>query len=315
MNKLFKKLPISILVFTLLFFVITPFFVFAQINYVPLAPLPGTGAGTTCIPNQTPPDPNCNVNSISTYLPGIFKLAIEVAAALAVIMITIGGIEYIGSESISTKEAGKKKIENSLIGLLLAIGAVIILSTINPNLVSFNLSINQYTPPPPPTGGPTPPGAITCPGFGPSPWYTQYPCGSAWPDDAMERYQLTNNTGIVITGTGTSAQCTTVGQAGCTSVYGLPYQAIGGILWLNNNCSGCSITITGGTEFWPHVSHGPGIPHVDLRLSSALDAFIKNPTNSRNLGTLNTCYNGQPAWLLNGATYVLENGTHWHVCY
>jgi len=292
---------------------------------VPLAPLPGTGAGTTCIPNQTPPDPNCNVDSISTYLPGIFTLAIEIAAALAVIMITIGGIEYIGSESVGSKADGTKKIQNALIGLLLAIGAWVILNTISPNLVSFNLSIKKsFAPPPPATGGGgTPPVGGPCtPNPKPypspsSPYYATYPCGSAWPSDTSERSSLGPS---IHYNYGPTATCALVGDLGCTSVFQIRGGAISGLLWLASNCpGGCAVTITGGTEFWVHTSHGPLTGMVDLHYgggTSPLDKFIMSGTNT---GTTNSCFNTMNSWTLNGAVYALEarSGytTHWHVCY
>jgi hypothetical protein len=139
--------------------------------------------------------------------------------------------------------------------------------------------------------------------------------GSAWPDDSFWRSQLTS-AGVIVTGTLTPTQCTLVNQVGCTSVFDLPSQAISGILSLKNGCAGCSVTVRGGTEFWPHVSHGPGMPRVDIDLNPTLDTYIKNPANSSNIGGVNSCYPGQPAWLFpNGATYVLENNNHWHVCY
>jgi len=114
-------------------------------DYVPLAPLPGT----YCPPGTT--DPTCtNVSSGGTtlgrYLPGLFKLGIGIAGVLAVIMIMIGGVEYMMSESITSKGAGKDKMRDAIIGLLLAMGAWIILNTINPNLVDTETTPAPLTP-------------------------------------------------------------------------------------------------------------------------------------------------------------------------
>jgi Type IV secretion system pilin len=106
-------------------------------NYTPLAPLPGTTINANCDPTQN----NCQTN-FATYLPGIFRLAIGVAGALAVIMIVIGGVQYLSTDALSGKSEGKEKITNALIGLLLAIGAFVILNTINPGTLSLNLSLS-----------------------------------------------------------------------------------------------------------------------------------------------------------------------------
>ncbi len=102
----------------------------APVQYVPLAPLPGIGEGGTAAPNLT------------QYLVLVFKLAIGLAAMLAVVMITIGGFEYMTSETFSGKGDGKKRIENAIYGLLLAIASWLILYTINPKLTEFNFSVD-----------------------------------------------------------------------------------------------------------------------------------------------------------------------------
>jgi hypothetical protein len=91
----------------------------------------------------------------------------------------------------------------------------------------------------------------------------------------------------------------------------LPQSAITGLINLKSACSGCTIMVTGGTEFWSHLSHGPMLPKVDLRYvaNDALDQYIR--TN----GTVAaTCVTGSPAWSLSGRIYVLEKSNHWHIC-
>ncbi|MFP4022499.1 MAG: hypothetical protein ACLFNR_02060 [Candidatus Paceibacterota bacterium] len=68
------------------------------------------------------------------YVQGLLNLLIGVAALLAIIFITIGGIQYITTDSITNKESGKETINNALLGLLLALVSWLILYTINPNL-------------------------------------------------------------------------------------------------------------------------------------------------------------------------------------
>jgi hypothetical protein len=84
----------------------------------------------------------------------MFTIAIGIAGVLAVIMIMVGGIEYITADTLGGKAGGKEKINNAIIGLLLAIGAYIILYTVNPNALQFKLgnisAVTPTTPPPPP---------------------------------------------------------------------------------------------------------------------------------------------------------------------
>ena len=120
-------------------------------TYTPLAPLPGlgtdgckdakgvvitdpkTGEKIPCIDTQKSATNPC---PFGNYLNIMIKIIIGIAAVLAMIMIVMGGIEYMTSDLISSKEAGKDTIKNAILGLLLALGAFLILNTINPQLLS-----------------------------------------------------------------------------------------------------------------------------------------------------------------------------------
>lgn len=108
-------------------------------EYTVLAPLPGT---TSCADNNL--GANCKT-TLEKYLPGIFKLAIGLSAVAAVLMIVIGGLQYMSTDAIMKKEDGKKRIQNAIYGLVLVIGAWLILNTVNPNLLKLNLKIDDIT--------------------------------------------------------------------------------------------------------------------------------------------------------------------------
>jgi len=96
-----------------------------RIIYCPLAPLP--------IEGNTGAD-------LSIYISGLFNFIIGLAAILAVFMIALGGFTYITTDTISGKSDGKGFISNAVWGLILALAAWLILNTINPNLLNFNLN-------------------------------------------------------------------------------------------------------------------------------------------------------------------------------
>lgn len=75
---------------------------------------------------------------LGDYLNIIFKMGIGICAALAVIMIVIGGIQYMGEESVFGKTEAKGKIMAAILGLFIALGAFAILNTINPALTGQN---------------------------------------------------------------------------------------------------------------------------------------------------------------------------------
>lgn len=90
------------------------------------------------LPNfQYVPSPSADLTS---YLQWVLAFGISLAGILAVFMIVIGGIEYITAYGNPTRlESAKNRIEQALLGLLLAIGAWLILYTINPNLIKGTL--------------------------------------------------------------------------------------------------------------------------------------------------------------------------------
>lgn len=87
-----------------------------------------------------------NTNTFGGYLNMIFKFAIGICGALAVLMMVIYGIQYMGNESVFGHTEAKSKITAAIMGLLLALGAYAILNTINPDLVGTNgINIKQVS--------------------------------------------------------------------------------------------------------------------------------------------------------------------------
>jgi hypothetical protein len=99
-------------------------------DYHLLAPLPGFSVANKAL-------------QLGDYLNIIFKIAIGICAALAVVMIVVYSFMYMGEESVFGKTQAKNRIGMALGGLLLALGAYAILNTINPDLVSGTLSIKR----------------------------------------------------------------------------------------------------------------------------------------------------------------------------
>ena len=82
--------------------------------------------------------------------PECLNLLIGLSAVWAVLMIVLGGIQYISTDAIFKKEEGRKRIENAVYGLVLVIAAWLILATINPALLEFKLEITPATTTAPP---------------------------------------------------------------------------------------------------------------------------------------------------------------------
>ncbi len=128
MKREFKKINKVMIGFTTFGIFLFLFILFAENTHAALlATLPGTGGAD---------------NNPSTYLSAIYNLTIGIAGVLSVLMIVIGGVEYIGSAANpSLKIEAKKRIWAAIGGLLLALTAYLILQTINPDIMKSSLSL------------------------------------------------------------------------------------------------------------------------------------------------------------------------------
>jgi hypothetical protein len=112
----------------------------SSVGYVPL-----TGIyGVTDSLNDTSVSSEARLSSM---LGNIFVLLIGFAGLAAVVMISYGAIEYMVSESLTNKGAGREKILNAVIGLLLVLFTYTILYTINPDILSLRLFVTDIAAP------------------------------------------------------------------------------------------------------------------------------------------------------------------------
>lgn len=146
-------------------------------EYELLAPLPGKDKVSLvgCKDVGTGPQ---NCQGFIDYVKTFIKLIIGLAGVMAVLFIVIGGFQYMSSDAVFKKQEGKKKITRALRGLLLVLGSVLILQTINPNILNFGKLITtsqqvgtevRNTKPSPLQVGPAPtfnPGDYIRPGSG-----------------------------------------------------------------------------------------------------------------------------------------------------
>ncbi len=79
-----------------------------------------------------------NSSNLGGFLGSVFNWGIALAVVLALIMIIFGGIEMMTSDSWTKHDDGRKKINDALLGLGLALISWLLLYIINPSLVLFN---------------------------------------------------------------------------------------------------------------------------------------------------------------------------------
>ena len=96
----------------------------AQVDYQPISGLPGLDTD------------HVTVTSTVTV---IINLVMGVGVLLAVLMVAFGGLEYMGSDVVTSKEKAKERITSAIVGLLLLLGTYLLLYTINPCLVRIDV--------------------------------------------------------------------------------------------------------------------------------------------------------------------------------
>ncbi len=115
----------------LIFLALTPASLYAQeLLYELAAPLPGGKP---------------QISTFFEYVKYFVPFLLSLASILALVMFTIGAIEYMFSEGGEGNKDGKDKMTSAIFGILLAAGSVLILQTINPKLVTLSFEIEQLT--------------------------------------------------------------------------------------------------------------------------------------------------------------------------
>ncbi len=259
-------------------------------EYAVLAPLPG-------VANKVG-----DTTTLKKYIHAIFNLAIGLSAVAAVLMIVLGGFQYMSTDAIMKKEEGKKRIKNAIYGLILVISAWLILYTINPNLLKLNLNIESITTATPAGGTLT--GVRTATGV-------DLLSGNSLQADQAIR----DNLGKVKVN---NKPCTTQRTSKCTNLNGLPQSMISSLKNLQKNCTqgsnnSCIVQISGGTETSLHIAgseHKPGKSVVDLSSKNTLNTYLGYPTPQS--GDTVTKDGLKFKYEVTGENGV-STGPHWHV--
>lgn len=290
-------------------------------QYCLLEPIP-LGGGTTF--SEYDPD----TTTAASYINIIIKVFISIIGGLGVVMIVLGGVQYMTTDAISKKEGGKEMITNSILGLVLALASWLILNAINPNLNVINLNPPQTqsltvggTDAPPASSQNATPGAQVC---SQSPTINGNPIlqGAVWSNGIGE--DSTNRSALTSAGVTINANnCSNVGDSGCTSVAGYSLAQIAEIIALHDAvCGGsgntCTFELTGGTECWLHSTHGPDLGNAiaDFSADSPINTFVTGgSTFPTTAVTISKSFTGGSASFLAEQPGQTQNTTasHWHV--
>ena len=83
-----------------------------------------------------------------TTLPDIIKyvylFSVGICGAVALLSILIGAIKYVGAAGNPSKMSdAKEQIFSAILGVIILLSSYLILNTINPDLVNFNLNLSR----------------------------------------------------------------------------------------------------------------------------------------------------------------------------
>lgn len=120
---------VSLVVFVVLYLITDASTVSAaetNIKYIPLSP-------------NLPLDIGTSITGLPDFLNKLFTATIVAGAILAVIMVAIGGFEYMTTDSVFSIGNAKDRIQGAIGGLFVILASILFLTTINPNIVNLNL--------------------------------------------------------------------------------------------------------------------------------------------------------------------------------
>lgn len=251
-----------------------------SLNYTLLEKIPGIESATS---------------NLKSYIEALYNIALGLIVLSAVFMLVIGGFMYLTSAG-NTSQIGSAKtvITDAIIGLVIALVAVLVLYVINPDLIHVTLNGLSLTPQsgssaPPPTAG----------------------SGDVYTND--QAVAALSAAGISVSSTNS---CSDPAIKGCTSLESIPKSTIDNIIKLKQT-SGCSFRVTGGTETG-HVSHGAGRPIVDVSREQCLASYFLSNKAS---GTLTSatkitkiCANSADQNIAFNCSYV-EPAAHFHLVF
>ncbi|PIZ09801.1 hypothetical protein COY54_02345 [Candidatus Falkowbacteria bacterium CG_4_10_14_0_8_um_filter_41_36] len=105
----------------------------SPIVFTPQVTIPGSN-----FISETSINLEANTSPIAKYISAIYNYGVGIVGILGALMLMIGGIIWLTAAGSSSKiEQAKSFIGSSLTGLVLVLTAVILLQTVNPDLISF----------------------------------------------------------------------------------------------------------------------------------------------------------------------------------
>jgi hypothetical protein len=262
--------------------------------------------------------------SIGEVFSYMWLLGIVACLLAGAAIVAIGGLRLTAADSGNKAREIKEDIVRATYGVIGVLALWLILYQVNPDLLRGEISFKPIDLPvqTTTTGTSTAPGGTTS-----SSTPTTLPAGACvdrnCPNSKLQEILADEQrvrgllSGKVETNNN-SSWCTRVGQERCTNVGLLPGDVISMLTQLRTACNCTAVVVSGGTEWWAHSTHGPGVSAVDIQIgNSALDAYIKrqptSPTSGRCAGGVVYVFQGWRFCNEGQGAYAKTTGAHWHV--
>lgn len=105
--------------------------------FTPVVPVLGVPIPGFEFTPATEVDGVVSVPYLSQYINAIYRYMTAIVLTVAIVMVMIGGFKYLLAATPMAVKDGKKTISDALIGMMLVLGAYVILNTVNPALISL----------------------------------------------------------------------------------------------------------------------------------------------------------------------------------
>lgn len=104
-----------------------------------ITPRLGTSIPGLELTDATKEESEVIVPFLAQYINAVYRYGVTVVLVIAIVMVVYGGFRYLVGSSLGDIQTGKKIIQDALIGMLIVLGAYMLLNTVNPSTV--NLSV------------------------------------------------------------------------------------------------------------------------------------------------------------------------------
>jgi hypothetical protein len=108
-----------------------------NVTFEPITPILGVEIPGASLSAPTQEGGDVVIAFLGQYINAVYRYAVAIVLIAAIVMVVYGGFRYLVGASIGDIQAGKKIIIDALMGMLIVLGAYMILNTVNPDTVNF----------------------------------------------------------------------------------------------------------------------------------------------------------------------------------